>query len=282
MKTLLPLAGLFLLAAGILLAGARVWWNASTRQLRARLAAAGAGPAGESGAADLASLPLPVQRYLRRALPRNPPPVAAVRIRHEGEFNLAETGERWVPFSSTQYVVLRRPGFDWDARVRLAPGLSVWVRDGCYGGEGRTEARLLGLWPLARLRGGGSIATGQRMRFLAESPWYPALLLPGNGVRWAAAGDRRAVATLADGGAEVSLVFTFGEDDFVLAVEAQARPRMTGAGLVPTPWQGRFWRYAERDGFWIPLEGEVSWILPDGPHPYWRGRITGIEYQAAP
>lgn len=275
-------AGLILAAAGILLAGARLWWDASTHQQRARLAAACAAPAGGANPGDLASLPLPVQRYLRRAVPRNPRRVTAARIRHEGEFNLAEAGERWVPFTSTQYVVLQRPGFDWDARLRLAPGLAVWVRDGYGGGEGVTEARLLALWPLASLRGGGDIAAGQRMRFLAEAPWYPALLLPGGGVRWSAAGERRAVATLADAAPEVSLLFTFGEDDFVLAVEAQARPRMTGTGLAPTPWQGRFWRYAERDGFWIPLEGEVSWILPGGPHPYCRGRIVSIRYEAAP
>lgn len=282
MQALLLSASLFIAAAGILLAGARLWWNATTRQLRDRLAAASTGPAGDPHDADLASSPLPVQRYLRRALPRNPRRVAAVRIRHVGEFNLSETGERWVPFSSTQYVVLRRPGFDWDARLRLAPGLAVWVRDGCYGGEGRTEARLLALWPLVSLREGGRLAAGQRMRFLAEAPWYPVLLLPGHGVRWSAAGERRAVATLADAAPEVSLLFTFSEDDFVLAVETQARPRMSGSGLIPTPWQGRFWRYAERNGFWIPLEGEVSWLLPDGPHPYWRGRIVSIDYQASP
>lgn len=278
MRISLPVLAASVAAAALVPAGARLWWSVSSRQLRARLAPAGRGlPA--VPAQDRASLPLPVQRYLRRAVPRQPRPVAAVRIRHEGEFNLSETDGRWVPFESSQLVRLDPPGFLWDARIRSAPALPVYVRDGYFRNEGFTEARLLALWPLVSLRGGA--AAGQWIRFLAESPWYPVLLLPGGGVRWTAAGDRSAEATLADGATEASLLFTFGEDDFVLAVQARARPRLTGGRLVPTPWQGRFWRYAERSGFWVPLEGEVSWILPDGPHPYWRGRVTHIEYEFA-
>lgn len=277
MKLLLP--GLILLLAWAALAGARLRWEAATRHIRDRLSAAGRGTPTARGGQDWSALPLPVQRYLRRALPRHVPAVAAVRIRHEGSFNLAASGERWLPFSSSELVVLDRPGFDWDARIRLAPGLAIHVRDGYAEGEGFTEARLLALWPLALARGRGDIAAGQLMRFLAETPWYPTALLPGAGIRWTAVDDRHALATLEDGGTAASLLFTFGEDDFVLAVRAEARPRAAGGRTVPTPWQGRFSRYAERQGFWVPLEGEVSWILPEGPHPYWRGRITSIEFQ---
>jgi hypothetical protein len=31
----------------------------------------------------------------------------------------------------------------------------------------------------------------------------------------------------------------------------------------------------------VPLEAEVAWILPDGPKPYWRGRIVEIVYEMA-
>ncbi|MFO7544641.1 MAG: DUF6544 family protein [Trueperaceae bacterium] len=42
---------------------------------------------------------------------------------------------------------------------------------------------------------------------------------------------------------------------------------------------GSLWNYAERDGLLVPLEGEVAWLLPDGPRPYWRGRIDEIVFQ---
>ena len=272
----------FLLAAVLVTAAAgRLRWESSTRTIRARLAGAMRATAAGRNPADRFSLPLPVQRYLRRAVPRAPRPVTAVRIRQEGLFNLSESSERWVPFTATQLVTLDPPGFDWDARVRFAPGVAVYVRDSLCEGEGLTEARLLALWPLASTRGRGGLTAGQQLRFLAESPWYPALLLPGGAVRWETVDDRHARATLRDGATETSLLFTFGEDDFVLAVHAEARPRSTGGSTVPTPWQGRFGRYMERQGFWIPQEGEASWILPSGPRPYWRGRISSIEFESA-
>ena len=50
---------------------------------------------------------------------------------------------------------------------------------------------------------------------------------------------------------------------------------------VATPWEGRFWDYELRDDMLIPTEGEVAWLLPEGPRPYWRGRIQRIEYEYA-
>lgn len=47
---------------------------------------------------------------------------------------------------------------------------------------------------------------------------------------------------------------------------------------MATPWQGRYGDYELRDGMLIPLEGEVAWLLREGPKPYWRGRIRRIEY----
>ena len=31
----------------------------------------------------------------------------------------------------------------------------------------------------------------------------------------------------------------------------------------------------------VPVDGEVAWLLPQGPKPYWRGRITDIAFQFA-
>lgn len=236
-------------------------------------------PAPAAGGTE--ALPLPVQRYLRRIYNGAAVQADLVRIRQEGLFNLSENGERWVRFSAEQVTALGEPGFEWDARVRMAPGVTVFVRDAYAAGEGLTEARVFGLWQVAGLRGGGAIAEGQLLRFLAESPWYPMALLPGGLVEWSAVDERSARAALRHGALRVSMVFTFAEDDSVMAVRAEARGRMSGGRLEPAPWQGRFWNYAYRNGVRIPLEGEVSWILPSGPQPYWRGRIVEIGYEQA-
>jgi hypothetical protein len=48
---------------------------------------------------------------------------------------------------------------------------------------------------------------------------------------------------------------------------------------VSTPWLGRFWNYERRGEMWVPIDAEVAWALPDGERPYWRGRVTELEYE---
>jgi hypothetical protein len=125
------------------------------------------------------------------------------------------------------------------------------------------------------------MARGELMRFAAEAAWYPTALLPSQGVRWDAVDDRSARATLNDGEVTVTLLFTFSEDGAIDTVRAEARGRSVGLAVVPTPWQGRFWNYAMRNGMRVPLEGEVTWMLTEGPKPYWRGRITSVAHEFA-
>jgi hypothetical protein len=157
--------------------------------------------------------------------------------------------------------------------------VAVRVHDAYLGGEGVLLASLGGLITLAYLRGGGDLAQGELMRFLAEAAWYPTALLPSQGVRWQAIDDRSARATLTDRGVEAMLLFSFGADGLLERVNAEARARTVGRGTVATPWQGRFWDYQERSGILVPLEAEVAWLLPEGPRAYWRGRIEEIEYE---
>jgi hypothetical protein len=122
------------------------------------------------------------------------------------------------------------------------------------------------------------MAEGSLLRFLAEGPWLPTALLPTAGVVWTAIDDRSALATLEDGGVRVSLTFTFGEGGQIARARATSRGREVDGVQVPTPWEGLFADYEERGGMRVPLEGEVAWLLPEGPFTYWRGRVDSIVY----
>jgi hypothetical protein len=272
------------LALVIVLAGARFYgayrWTAETRELRARLDAARAPVRPETvDFRELEGLPAPVQRYFRAALEDGQPMVAGIRVRHEGTFNMGETTDQWKPFASDQKVVTQRPGFDWDARIAMMPGLPVRVHDSYVAGEGTLHASLLGIFTVADLRGTGDMAEGELMRFFAEAAWYPTALLPSQGVRWEAVDESSAHATLTDGDISITMLFTFNEQGLIDTVRAEARGRIVDGKAVPTPWRGRFWNYAERSGMRVPLGGEVAWLPPEGAKPYWRGRITEIDYE---
>lgn len=271
-----------MVAAGVValvLSGALRWRAAAARLHRGLEGARAPQVPGPEDLAALADLPPPVQRYLRAVLRDGQAPVHGARIGHRGSFNLG--GGRWRPFTSRQRVAVPGPGFVWDARIALVPGLSIRVHDAYLGGEGVLEAALLGLFRVVGLRGGGELAEGELLRYLAEAVWYPTALLPGPHLAWTPVDERSAEATLRDGPVAARLRFTFGADGLVETVHAAARPRLVGGRSAPAPWQGRFWDYAERDGTLVPLQGEVAWIGRDGPEPYWRGRVTALEYEVS-
>jgi hypothetical protein len=279
------LIGLALVA--VLLLGAWLYgayrWNTQTQELRARLDAARAPVRPQSvDFHELEGLPAPVRRYFYTVLKDGQPMVSGVRVRHMGTFNMGEgTEDNWKPFTSDQVVVTRRPGFDWNGRVAMMPGLPIKVHDSYGAGEGVLNASLLGLFTVVDMRGMGDVAEDELMRFFAEAAWYPTALLPSQGVRWEAAGDRSSYATLEEGGHTVRMLFTFDERGLIDTVSAEARGRAVGGEIVPTPWHGRFWNYQQRGGILVPVDGEVAWLPPEGEKPYWRGHITEIVYEFA-
>jgi hypothetical protein len=255
-------------------------WRSDTRALHARMEAVRVPVTPTSyDPRELEGLPAPVQRYFRTVLKEGQPLVAAVSVEHTGTFNMSETGEQWKPFRSTQRVITKRPGFIWDARVHMAPGMTVYVHDAYVAGEGILTAKLFGLVALVNLRGTPEVAQGELMRFFAEAAWYPTALLPSQGVQWEAVDDASAKATLKDGETTLTMLFRFNESGLIESVRAEARGRTVAGTVIPTPWEGRWSNYELRDGMLIPLEGEVAWILPEGPKPYWRGRIQRIQYE---
>jgi hypothetical protein len=255
-------------------------WKSGTRELRARLEAARLPIEPKTfDRRELEALPAPVQRYFRAVLRDGQPIVAAVKVEHTGTFNRSEGLAQWKPFTSTQCVITHRPGFDWDARIAMIPGVPVRVHDAYIAGRGTLHAAVFGLVSVVNVRDMPGLARGELMRFLAEAAWYPTSLLPSQGVHWDAVDDHSARATLEDGDVTVTLLFRFGEDGLIDTGRADARGRLVGATAVQTPWQGRFWNYAIRDGMRVPLEGEVAWMLPEGARPYWRGHITTVTYE---
>jgi hypothetical protein len=274
------LLGLAVVAVSTLIYGS-IRWQSATDAMHATLEAARS-PVGPKtySANELVGLPAPVQRYFRAALTDGQPIGTAVSIEHTGTFNMAATGDdQWRPFSSTQRVITQRPGFDWEARIAMLPGLPVRVHDAYIAGEGMLHASLFGLVSMANLRGTPAMAQGELLRWFAEGAWYPTALLPSQGVQWSAVDERTATATMQDGATSATLLFRFNAEGLIDSMRAEARGAMRDGVMIPTPWEGRWSNYELRDGMRIPIEGEVAWMLPAGPKTYWRGRITRLQYE---
>jgi hypothetical protein len=273
---------LSLVAVAVLLLYGSQRWAKTTVVLNARLEATRV-PSRDAAfhPQEIEGLPEPVRRYVRTVLRPGQSIVTAARIAHAGAFNPSTSAERWKSFKSTQRVIVRRPGFVWNARMPLFPGVAVLVHDAYIAGEGYLHPAIGGVLSLANLRGAGELARGELMRFLAEAAWYPTALLPRQGVHWEAVDAHSARATLSDGAISVALTFRFDEAGLIDTVHSDARGRLDGNRVEHLPWEGRFWNYAVRDGMQVPLQGEVAWLAPEGRKPYWRGTIETISYEFA-
>ena len=257
-------------------------WNAGTTQLLNRLDAAQIKTTPQFyNAKELESLPAPVKRYFEAVLKDGQPIITAATVQHRGTFNMGETTDNWKPFTSTQRVITRRPGFDWDARVMPFPGVAAHIHDAYIAGTGLLKVAVFGLIPVADLPESTDLSRGEFIRFWVEAAWYPTALLPSQGVVWQAVDAQLALATFTDAGITLTLLFGFSADGLIDTVRAESRGRLVGSTMTYAPWQGRFWNYAERNAMLVPLEAEVAWILPNGPKPYYHGLMTTLKYDFA-
>jgi hypothetical protein len=256
------------------------YWQTGTHTLRKRLT-----PQSSSteplvyDPQELENLPEPVKRYFETVLTPGQPMIVGMKASHTGYFSLSETEPKWVPFRSDQWSTMHPIGFDWDGRIRMAPGIKCFVHDAYIAGEGLLHATLLGLIPLAKLQGTPEVAQGELLRFLAEAAWYPTALLPSQGVSWEAINDRSAHASLTDGETTVTLEFRFDEDHLIEGIYTPSRYRTVHGKLSAMPWEGKIWNYERHDGMLIPIDGEIAWKLPEGTLPYWRGHVSKINYE---
>jgi len=265
-------------AAGTVALGQRRWQRETSARRATMRAACLPASVATYDRREIEALPPPVKRYFEVALQDGQAMVTSVRFAQQGQFRQDEKKDTCQPFRATQLATMYPPGFDWDARIRMAPGVDVWVRDTYALGAGSLRASVGGLVTVADLHDTVASARGELMRYLAEAAWYPTALLPSQGVRWKGIDDASARATLCDGATTVTLEFRFGTDGLIAAVWAESRPR---SATEAAPWLCRISCYEQRSGMRIPLQGEVEWQLPSGPVPYFRGRMTDIDYEFA-
>ena len=278
------LGGAVLLLLLVLATSAAIYgawrWDKGTQAILMRLEAARTSPSTPRyDARELEGLPPPVQRYFRAVLKDGQPIITAASIEQAGTFNMSETGEQWKPFTAKQRVVTQRPGFDWDARIMMFPGVPAHIHDAYIAGQGMLRGAVWGLIPVVNVPDGPELQQGEFMRYFMECLWYPTALLPSQGVRWEAVDDQSARATLKDGAHTLTLTFRFQDDGLIDLARAESRGRLVNGVPSGAPWQGRFWNYAIRDGVRVPLEGEVAWVMPDGIKPYFLGKVTSLSFE---
>ncbi|MBN1858833.1 hypothetical protein JW848_06470 [Candidatus Bipolaricaulota bacterium] len=283
----LTVVGTLVAGAGLVLWGGASRWQSESADLQAALTEAArqvdAAPV-DFAELERAGLPDPVLRYFRWALSDGQPRIRTARIAQQGQFLLGTGDGGWVPFTAVQFFSAQPPGFVWDAAMKMAPLVSVRVRDAYAASRGGMLAKVLSVVTVMDERGRSELDEGALQRFLAEAVWQPTALLPSEHLAWSAIDDDTALATLTDprSGTCVSMEFRFGDQGEIVGIFTPGRYREVDGEYVLAPWAGSFWSYEKHDGMMIPMEGEVEWQLSEGPAPYWEGRLVDVRYDFAP
>jgi hypothetical protein len=283
--TAMGVGGLLVAFVALVLIGDARWVNATQEQMSLLESARVPASVGRYEAREIEGLPAPVQRYFRAVLKDGQPFITTATFNFAGTFNMsANGGEQWKPFTSTQLAVVHRPGFLWNGRISMLPGLAAHVHDSYIAGVGTLHVAMLGLFTVADVQDGGEAARGELMRYFAEMAWYPTALLPSQGVRWDAVNDRSANATLVDGPITLTLLFRFDEAGLITTIYADARGASIGKDgiMVLMPWECKVYSYERRDGMLVPTVGEAAWMRPDGRKPYFIGNLTSMAYEFSP
>ena len=265
-------------ALAMLLVSASAWERGTQRkieQLRTSTSVVAVRSSTELADPDL---PPPVARYFRGAFPNGRRPIRWAKATQDAEFF---ANNAWRPLTATQVFSLHRPGFVWDARIEMAPFLPAFVRDAYVDGSGSMQASLMRAYTLVDQSRKPELDSGALQRYLGEAMWFPVALLPENGVKWTAIDDRSALATLTDAHTTVSLRFSFDAHDRIIEVMGNRFAESEGTYTLK-PWRVQCGAHAQRGGMIIPIYCEVAWLGANGPEPYWRGRMSSIEYEFEP
>ena len=224
-------------------------------------------------------LPTLVQRYLDRVVSPDAPLAGQVLLRQTGEM-FRKPGARAMHFTATERLAVDRVAFSWVARFRIAPLLSLVVRDGYAHGRGMLNVRALGF--SLQTRSGPEVDVGEAYRYLAELPWVPYALAANQDLEWRHVDERTVDVATAVGDRRPAVRIEFDAAGDIVRCSADGRPRDADGSSVPTRWGGELSQYTPLDGMRIPTYGEVYWDLAEGRFVYWRGHITAARALAEP
>lgn len=225
----------------------------------------------------LSALPPPVQRYFRFVLTDGQPFITQVSFLQTGKLKTDVRSSGWMPFTARH--IATPTGFLWNADISVLPWLSVNVIDSVLNGIGLSRVSVFSLLTVATDKGLPQLNEAALHRYLAETVWYPTLLLPQNGVSWTAVDESSALATLSESEVTVSLLFHFDNEGAVTKVSTPARYRKVRGGYQPTPWEGHFSQYAWYEGMQVPTYAEVGWYDSNSLVVVWKGDITQIKFR---
>lgn len=225
---------------------------------------------------DIASLPVPIQKYLRVCNYVGKEAMWNSRIEWKtANIKRAQDGD-WMPLECVQYNFVPSP-----ARI-VYLNASMWGiipfdgRDKYQDGAGNMYIRVMNTFVVEN-------ATGKEMdqsslvTILAEAMMVPSYALQ-KYIQWKSIDSLSAEGTLTYNGMSVSGFFYFNELGEYIRFETKDRFHSEGDVHNNYPWIIHVSDYKDFGGFKQPAVITATWITDKGEYQYWKGEIGSIKY----
>lgn len=222
--------------------------------------------------ADLQSLPLPVQKYLRYCGVVNKPKIKNMRVVFDGE--MREKGKDWFTFSSTQYNFFGEPARLFFMKARMF-GMVVPGYHDYQHATAKMNIKLFGLFPVVQASGKKMNQAETVTLFNDMCLMAPAALIDKR-IVWQQVDSLTAKAIFTNGAINIAAMLYFNaagqlinftsDDRYAIAEMKQYR--------FSTPVKD----YRQLNGQNIFTYGETTWQYPDGAFVYGKFYLKSIEY----
>ncbi len=227
--------------------------------------------------ADLAPLPLPVQRFLRQAGVVGRPRVHHFRAIWRGRIR-SGPNEPWMAFTAEQDSFPRQCERFFLMKATRG-GLPVDVYHAFADGNAGMLVRLLSLFPLVDARG-PEMNRAETVTLLNDMCVLAPMELVDPSVRWEHIDSQSARAHYNVGPENVSAVLHFGDEgDLVNFVsEDRLAASRDGKSFVRQPWSTPLWAHRQFGSLRLPSQGEGRWHPPEGAFAYLEIELVDVKH----
>lgn len=214
---------------------------------------------------SIASLPRPVQRYLRFMGAVGRPRDWSLRARFKARFR-RQPGQ-WLSCEALQYDTRLKPARFFVMQLSLGGALPVTVRDTYVNGRGTMRAKAFDLFRVVD-GSGYEIDLGELVTYLNDAILMAPSLLLGPETTWREVDERTFDVTLRDG--SLSVTARVWLDERGAPVDFSTRDRFFDGpeGRVRTEWRTPVSGWQEVEGRRLPTRAEAVWQLASGPFSY--------------
>ena len=225
----------------------------------------------------LEGLPVIVQKYLVHTGIIGRYWIDTVRLKQVGRFRQSRD-HSWMPVTAVETYSTNPPGFEWDARFKVAGIPLLRAKDRYESGHGHMFGKLAGLLTVFDDRG-EQIDQASLMRYLNEMMWFPTAFL-GSNITWTAIDEHIAEVMISDKGHRVSATMYFDAIGQLINFTAM-RYRENEGEFSLDPWSTPVTGYGKLEGLNLPISGHAVWNLPEGDLSYAELEVVELHYHTA-